>query len=129
MGTPLNWREVKVRPDGGPLVVQVTGNADTEVATRYFWLRNVQDTAEQTWDKSDGKPLAIEPAAINGKLNRLGFVFNAAPLVAKERGLVATVRVTQGAGLPLVQEDYFLEPDATTGFAQYGDGLALVVQP
>lgn len=128
MATPLNWREVKVLAKGGPVVVQLTGNADTEVATRYFWLRDLQDTAEQTWDKKDGEPLAIEPVAISGKLNRLGFVFNAAPLVSTERNLVVSVRVLQGSGQPLVLEDYFLEREAGADYSQYGDGITLVVR-
>jgi hypothetical protein len=125
----LNWRGIDVRAGAGDVVVQLVGNADTELVTRYFWMPQTEGKVEFKADRRDSEPLTISVSGLDGGVNKLGFVFNAMPLVPGRSLLAATIRVTQ-AGQPLLEELISFDEQPLAGsFIQYADGVQLRKQP
>ena len=123
----LNWRKVAVTAGDGDIVIQLTGNADTELSTRYFWMPSAEGQVELQTDRRDGEPLTVSMSALTGQLDKLGFVFNAAPLVAGRLDLVATVRIVQlNSPQVLLEELIQLSLSAAGKFIQYADGVQFV---
>ena len=123
----LNWRKVPVTSGDGDIVIQLTGNADTELSTRYFWMPNAEGKAELKADRRDGEPLTVSLSALTGNLDKLGFVFNAAPLVAGRLDLVATIRIVQLNNREMLLEELIqLSISAAGKFIQYADGVQFV---
>jgi hypothetical protein len=68
-------------------------------------------------------------AEISGSLNRLGFVFNAAPVLANVRLLTVTFRVRQAAdpAVTLLEQAFSFDLPVTGKAWQYADGITLRV--
>ena len=122
MDPVLNWKGIDVR-GSDDVVVQLVGNADTELVTRYFWMPEREGVVKLKTDRRDSEPLTIAPSAMDGGLNKLGFVFNAMPLVPGRSLLAATVRVTQAGETLLEELIRFDEQPPAGNFIQYADGV------
>lgn len=126
MGTTLNWKQVTAQQGGADIMVQLVGNADTEIATRYFWMPDAQGQVVNQWNRKDGEPLTMALPVLAGKLNRLGFVLNAAPLLPGATALAVSMRVMQG-NKALLNFLIELNLSGSGKFVQYADGIQLGV--
>lgn len=126
MAIILRWQKVQV-VTGQPVRISVTGNVDTRVVTRYFWLP-VNDTASDAkWDRDDGEVLEFDPSHIKAnQQNHLGFSCRAAPVVLTEKNLFINFEVRQGNTI-LLEQAYPLEVVDPNTPARISDGITLAV--
>jgi hypothetical protein len=124
MASILKWKAVTVQA-GSPVQITVTGNVDTRVVTRYFWLPVADDTIDTRWDRGDGAELEFDPARIQaGGKNHLGFSCRAAPVVETEKNLFITLLVRQGNTV-LLEQSYALDVDDPNTPVRLSDGITL----
>lgn len=126
MASVLKWKTVEVKA-GGTMTIAVTGNVDTRVVTRYFWLPKSDDQSEMTSDRNDGEPLLLETSLIvSGQNNHLAFSCRMAPVVRSETSLVVTFQVRQGNTIVL-EQPYFLTTTDPTVPVALDDGITLAI--
>ncbi len=126
MASILKWQEVPV-DKSQPVRVSVTGNVDTRVVTRYFWLPVNDATSDGKWDRDDGEVLEFDPSRIKvGQQNHLGFSCRAAPVVPTERNLFIVLEVRQGNTV-LLEQAYPLEVADPNTPVRVSDGITLAV--
>ena len=126
MASILKWQEVSV-DQSQPVRISVTGNVDTRVVTRYFWLPLNDATSEVKWDRDDGEVLEFDPSRIKAnQQNHLGFSCRAAPVVPTEKSLFITFEVRQGNTV-LLERAYPLEVTDPNTPVRLSDGIALAI--
>jgi hypothetical protein len=127
VGGVLKWKTVTVTANGGPVTITVTGNVDTRVVTRYFWLPKSDDQSQQIWDRNDGQALLFDTALIAaGQNNHLGFSCRLAPVVRTETSLVVMLQVRQGNTIVL-ENQYALTTTDPTVPVSLDDGITLAI--
>lgn len=123
MSSVLLWKQLKVLP--GKLRISVTGNVDTRVVTRYFWIPVTGQPSTQRWDRNDGQELEFDTSSITaGQNNRLGFACRAAPVMAAEKSLLIMFKVRQGDTI-LVDQEYRIDVTDPNVSVPVNDGLSL----
>lgn len=126
MASILVWKSVTVA-GGTPVNIRITGNVDTRVVTRYFWLPDSDDTVDARWDRDDGELLEFDPSKIKaGQQNHLGFSCRAAPLDPSETSLFVTFVLRQGNTI-LLEQDYPLEVSDPNTPVRISDGITLAL--
>jgi hypothetical protein len=126
MASILKWQEVSV-DKSQPVRIRVTGNVDTRVVTRYFWLPVNDATSDGKWDRDDGGVLEFDTSRIKvGQQNHLGFSCRAAPVVPTERNLFIVLEVRQGNTV-LLEQAYSLEVADQNTPVRVSDGITLAV--
>ena len=126
MASVLKWKTVTLTTGGGAVTIAVTGNVDTRVVTRYFWLPKSDDQSQATWDRNDGELLLFDTSLIAGGQNHLGFSSRLAPVVRSETSLVATFQVRQGNTI-VFENVYNLTTTDPTTPAAIDDGITLAI--
>lgn len=126
MTSVLKWKAVTVSQDT-PIRVTVTGNVDTRVVTRYFWIPVAGQPSASKSDRNDGVELEFDTRLIAaGKDNRLGFACRAAPVAATETSLFIMFKVRQGDTI-LLEQDYSLDVSDPNTSVPLNDGISLAL--
>lgn len=124
MASILRWKAVPTA-SGSPVTITVTGNVDTRVVTRYFWLPNSDQVVDTRWDRDDGEALEFDLARVTqGTQNHLGFSCRAAPVVPSESHLFITFALRQGNTI-LEEVSYSLAVADPNTPVRLSDGITL----
>lgn len=122
----LKWEGLKVAQSSA-IRVTITGNVNTRLATRYFWIPVGDHPSASKWTMQDGETLEFDTALItSGKDNRLGFVSQMVPVDANNPNLHVTFQVRQDNSI-LLEQHYDLLATNPNIQLSLADGISLTL--
>lgn len=128
MAEVLNFASWPFKRDGGAISFRVAGNPDTAVGVKYFLYLNDAAAADSVEVRAESEVYELDPKDLTGKVNKLGFVIVARPIVQANRDLSFWVEAMQ-TGSDTQTHPYLVTLAKDKDRVTVSDGVKLEVAP